>query len=308
MSIAPGWYKDPADPATQRWWDGEGWVGEPIPADQTPPPGPPPASDPGLPPVPGHEPRLPEVPGVPGAGEVPPSPGRRLPPFDRPEALPGRERFATLPIPGLKPGEVPRPHGYPLAPLHKRLLARLVDIAIVFALNVVVNGFFVYQYWQEISPMLREAWRRSLAGESMNDLPQVGDQAGYLQLVILILVAALWFAYEVPAVANTGQTPGKRLLRIRVVPIERNEPLSFGRSFRRWNTMGLPTLLWWCFGIGFVLQLLDALFTLIDRPLQQALHDKSAQTVVVSIASGAPPSSSSEQPSKETPDEPADPS
>ncbi|TDC50129.1 DUF2510 domain-containing protein, partial [Micromonospora sp. KC207] len=39
MSIAPGWYVDPADPDTRRYWDGEGWIGAPIPVDQTPPEG-----------------------------------------------------------------------------------------------------------------------------------------------------------------------------------------------------------------------------------------------------------------------------
>ncbi|WP_174527836.1 DUF2510 domain-containing protein, partial [Micromonospora maritima] len=43
MSVEPGWHVDPADPETRRWWDGEGWVGAPIPVDATPPDGPPPA-------------------------------------------------------------------------------------------------------------------------------------------------------------------------------------------------------------------------------------------------------------------------
>ncbi|MGK5442114.1 DUF2510 domain-containing protein, partial [Micromonospora sp. URMC 105] len=42
MSVQPGWYVDPAEPTTRRWWDGEGWVGAPVPVDVTPPEGPPP--------------------------------------------------------------------------------------------------------------------------------------------------------------------------------------------------------------------------------------------------------------------------
>ncbi|MCW2643103.1 MAG: transporter, partial [Dactylosporangium sp.] len=38
--IEPGWYKDPAEPTTQRYWDGEGWIGAPLPADASPPAGP----------------------------------------------------------------------------------------------------------------------------------------------------------------------------------------------------------------------------------------------------------------------------
>ncbi|RQW93759.1 DUF2510 domain-containing protein, partial [Micromonospora globispora] len=26
MSVQPGWYVDPADPETRRYWDGEGWI------------------------------------------------------------------------------------------------------------------------------------------------------------------------------------------------------------------------------------------------------------------------------------------
>src|SRR5690348_1340016 len=39
--ITPGWYKDPADPDVQRYWDGEGWLGDPIPAGAPTPAGPP---------------------------------------------------------------------------------------------------------------------------------------------------------------------------------------------------------------------------------------------------------------------------
>ena len=163
-------------------------------------------------------------------------------------------------------------------------MARLIDIGAVFLLNVAVNGWFVYQYWLEIRPTIVEAWRRALTNEppSMADLPQPGPDAGNLQIVIVLIAAALWFAYEVPAIANTGQTPGKRLLNIKVVRLESDQPLGFGRSFRRWNTMGLPTLLWICF-VGFILQFIDALFVAIDRPLHQAIHDKSAHTVVVAV-------------------------
>ncbi len=194
------------------------------------------------------------------------------------------------------PGEPPRPHGYTLASPGARLVARLIDIGAVFLLNVAVNGWFVYQYWLEIRPTIVEAWRRALTNEppSMADLPQPGPDAGNLQIVIVLIAAALWFAYEVPAIANTGQTPGKRLLNIKVVRLESDQPLGFGRSFRRWNTMGLPTLLWICF-VGFILQFIDALFVAIDRPLHQAIHDKSAHTVVVAVP-----------PSKEARHEPTD--
>jgi uncharacterized RDD family membrane protein YckC len=311
VSTAPGWYQDPAEPTTQRWWDGEGWVGEPVPADATPPETPPDAPPPAATPVTpadtdrpdGHEPIL----GVPPSGAAPArSTATRSPalPYHRPPDQPP-----------------PRPHGLPLATLGARFVARMIDILLVFLLNVAVNGWFVYQYWTEIQPVITEVMRRVLAGESAADLPAPGDRAGTLQIVILIIATALWFAYEVPAVSNSGQTPGKRLMHIRVVRLEQaserragstEQPahqLGFGRSFRRWNTMGLPTLLWFCVGIGFLFQVVDALFAVFDRPLRQALHDKSALTAVVSVSPEHPGQPEHPETSEEeATDAPADPS
>jgi uncharacterized RDD family membrane protein YckC len=299
VGIAPGWYSDPADPTIQRWWDGEGWVGAPIPAGTTPPAEAPPA----------------ETPRALDAAEVPPSvptpPPRQVPP-------------GWSYHPRSRPGPAPKPHGYPLATLGARVVARVVDIIAVFLLNAAVNGWFVVQYVEEVWPMLSEGWRRSLAGEtSMEDLPQPGEQAGTLQLVILLLAAALWFAYEVPAVANSGQTLGKRLLRIKVVRLDNAvQPLGFGRSIRRWNPMGIGFLAWSCFCLGLALNLVDFVYALYDRPLQQTLHDKYAQTVVVALVpesanprgarSARPPQAPSSVPEsvpseEEQSDEPADP-
>jgi uncharacterized RDD family membrane protein YckC len=180
------------------------------------------------------------------------------------------------------PAPAPRPHGLPLAAGGARLLARLIDIFVVLLLNVVVNGWFIAEYVREVSPFYRELWNRWQQGDVSGAGPAFSPRARNLQIVILLLAAALWFAYEVPAIANTGQTIGKRLLGIRVIRLDNPQRLGFSRSFRRWNTMGLPTLLWWC-GLGFLLQFVDALFVAIDRPLHQALHDKSALTVVVHV-------------------------
>jgi hypothetical protein len=62
--------------------------------------------------------------------------------------------------------------------------------------------------------------------------------------------------------------------------MEKDEPIGWGRAFRRWNPLGLPVLLWSC-GIGFVLQFVDSISPALGGPLQLALHDRSAQTVVV---------------------------
>ncbi len=154
----------------------------------------------------------------------------------------------------------------------------------VFLLNVAVNGWFVWRYFEEIAPYLRESVRRALAGNSSTEgLPQPGDQAGLLQIVILLIATALWYAYEVPSMAARGQTFGKRMVGVRALPVEADQPLGFGRATRRWSTLGLPTMLWYCCGFGLLLQFVDAVSVLFDQPLRQALHDKRAQTVVVQL-------------------------
>ncbi|RCK68433.1 DUF2510 domain-containing protein [Desertihabitans brevis] len=38
MATAPGWYRDPADSTTYRWWNGLGWTAWRAETDQSPPP------------------------------------------------------------------------------------------------------------------------------------------------------------------------------------------------------------------------------------------------------------------------------
>ncbi|MEU4679736.1 RDD family protein [Micromonospora sp. NPDC023737] len=322
MSVQPGWYIDPADRETRRYWDGEGWIGAPIPVDAIPPEGPPPVEAPPEPPAPvapgpapvspasappaagwpGH-PGPPPGYGPPGAppGHGPQGPGygppgtppgygpQGGPPGHGPQGAPGYGP-AGVPPGWVPPGwsgrmPEPRPHGLPLAGFGRRLAARLIDFAIVLALNVVVNGWFVWRFLEEMEPYWREVVRRAMEGNTSREgLPQIGEQAGGLQLAIVAIAAALWLAYEVPSTASSGQTIGKRAMRIRAVPLTADAPLGFGRALARWNTYGgVPTLLWCCFGLGLLIQLIDALSPLFDHPLRQALHDKRAQTVVVQL-------------------------
>ncbi len=306
--IAPGWYKDPADTTTQRYWDGGGWIGEPIPADAPPPPGPPPVASTavsaaavpaeGLPPA-TVDPEAPSVapPSVPPPSVPPPTvgPPNAVAPHTAPPhtAPPHTARPRLAPPPGWPTGQpypvpaaaaVPRPHGLALAGVGSRFVARLVDVLAVLLLCAVANSWFAYQWWQEFLPFLRGIREYQVNGGPLPESSEVNN----LLLMMCLVATAVWFAYEVPGSANSGQTLGKRLLGIKVVRLESDERLGFGRAFRRWGRLGLPTLLWSCCGIGFLLQFLDCVFVAIDRPLHQALHDKAAATVVVQVARPAP--------------------
>jgi uncharacterized RDD family membrane protein YckC len=171
-----------------------------------------------------------------------------------------------------------RPHGFALASLGSRLMARILDILAVFALNVVVNGYFAYQFAQEFAPI----WRAAMA-DPFAEQPQPSARMESLLWTMLIVATLLWLLYEAPSTASRGQTLGKRIMHIKVVPLENTEPLGFGRAFRRWARLGLWTPLWGCAGLGFLLQLIDSASPLFDPQLHQALHDRTARTVVVAL-------------------------
>jgi uncharacterized RDD family membrane protein YckC len=343
--IAPGWYRDPADPNTQRYWDGEGWLGGPLPADATPPDEPPAAEPPPWKPAaqkpadtppgtaatllggtaapPGHPgadagtapPGQPVSPPAgqpvhpvppPGTHGVPPGthgvpPGTHGVPPGTHGVPPGYPVHPGPPpgTPGLPPGHpphgqggpypgrppysgyvpvVPRPHGFALAPVGSRFVARLIDIAVVAALSVVVNAWFAYQWWQEVKPVLA-----AVQADPLNANPQATARGQWLVLTMLFITTALWLAYEVPALGNTGQTLGKRAMRIKVMAQESTEPLGFGRAFRRWGRLGMWTPLWGCYGVGLLFQLIGSASLLFDQPLHRAFHDRIAGTVVVEV-------------------------
>ncbi|MBX6748217.1 MAG: RDD family protein [Micromonosporaceae bacterium] len=272
-TIPPGWYKDPADPTTQRWWDGEGWLGDPIPADATPPDGPPAVT--AAPPEPsvaaGPGPGLPPS-GRTGAGAtVPTGPGVPSGP-GVPTAWPMSHRH---------PVAVPRPYGFLLAGVGARFMARLVDALMVLLLAAVANIWFAIEFWRSFRPLIAWAMNRPA---TVDTIPASADRAVQMMVLMGVVLTAVWFAYEVPASANTGQTLGKRIFGIRVMREESDERLGFGRSFRRWFRLAWPTPFWVvCYGVPILLQVIDCLFLVLDRQRRQALHDRIAQTVVVQV-------------------------
>ncbi|WP_018352371.1 RDD family protein [Longispora albida] len=259
QGVQPGWHRDPADPDTQRFWDGEQWVGDSLPLDATPPPGPilaTPAQVPVAPPV--------------------------------PQAPPG---FGGLPRAQLRAaGPPPRPHGFPLATMGARLVARIIDVTAVSLLVLVANGWFLYLFLQTFVPWAREYQAQFAAGGTLPDPP---ERLAYLMFAMIGVLIAVWGAYEVPGIASTGQTLGKRVVGIRVVRLkgdERSEPLGrlgVGRSLRRWAQMSIPCLLWYgCCGLGFAFQFIDVISGVLNRPYQQCMHDRAVDTVVVDIREG----------------------
>lgn len=280
----PGWYRDPAEPEVRRYWDGEQWIGDGVPADAAIPTEPPKDGRPryGAEPVtkvdltkPVTEPDA----ALPGWGATSGGWGART---EDTERRPGYPPTPGYPPPGLPnpplgalPGDVPADN---LASLGARLIARLLDIAIVGLLNLVVNGWFIYQYFEQIRPAVEAYQQAQLAGSKLPDLASlIGPNASWLQTLIALISLGLWFAYEVPAVWNSGQTLGKRIMGIRVQFLL-GQPLTFRISMVRWWVQALAII---CQPIGLLIGLVDAAWCLGDRPRRQCLHDKAVATIVV---------------------------
>lgn len=209
---------------------------------------------------------------------------------------------ATMPGPGGAPPPwpmshrypvaVPRPHGFPLAGVGARFMARLVDALVVLALAAVANIWFAIEFWRSMQPVM--TWALSQP-TSMDTVPATANRAFEMLTFMAVVLTAVWFAYEVPASANSGQTLGKRIFGIRIVREEADGRLGFGRSFRRWFRMAWPTPFWVaCCGLSALWQIVDCLFVATDRRAHQALHDRISRTFVVQVPrSGQVPTSPS---------------
>jgi uncharacterized RDD family membrane protein YckC len=292
--IEPGWYTDPADTTIQRYWDGEGWLGEPLPADATPPAGPPADATPVVParqPTPAARATVPEERTMPPLGRPasgPPGPTGPPPPgwppnvpFPPPVWSTGPDGSVLVPM----PVDI-RPHGYALAPLGNRFLARLIDLVIIAVISVAAEFLLVREWLDQTKQTRAAAFQFISTGDNkaLQNVPASGSSTlSTLQLVILLVLMAVWAAYEVPFIANGGQTPGKRLMGIRVIPLEGVHPIGGLRAFRRWTTLGLPVLLWTCCGLGLLFQLFASLSPTWNQPLHLAMHDRAAGTIVVAV-------------------------
>jgi uncharacterized RDD family membrane protein YckC len=163
------------------------------------------------------------------------------------------------------------PAGQPLADFGSRLAAWLIDSAIVSAVLLVVAVPAVFAVFFTV---LRPAIDESTADNST--LP--GDflmTAVLLEGGIFLLALVLQYVYQVEMMYRSGQTVGKRAMKLRVVPIDPARRLTRGTAATRFLVQ---------FVVGaFVplFNLFDGLSMLWDKPYLQTLHDKAADTVVI---------------------------
>jgi uncharacterized RDD family membrane protein YckC len=161
------------------------------------------------------------------------------------------------------------PGGAPLAEFWQRLLAYLLDslilgVALMIPMILVLAGLFA-PYFSSIDP----------------DNPPDPLVFLLLELLAFTIIGALnviaTYVYFVRMCHKTGQTIGKRVMKIRVVRAVDGGPIDLRTAKRRWLAQHVSAL------VAFYFNLADGLWQLWDQPYRQCLHDKCAETVVVQV-------------------------
>jgi uncharacterized RDD family membrane protein YckC len=169
---------------------------------------------------------------------------------------------------------VPRaPNGTPLANFGDRLLAVLIDAAVLTGVALVLAiptfiGMFA-------------AIAGAAAGTSSSETPNAGLLFGLpllIELLYVLLVFVAGYVYHVEMFGRTGVTWGKRAMKLQLLRLDMlSAPVDRGVLAKRWATQSL---------VGAVVpffSLINGLWQLWDKPYQQCLHDKAAGTIVVKV-------------------------
>jgi uncharacterized RDD family membrane protein YckC len=169
------------------------------------------------------------------------------------------------------PGVVPLAAGRaPVAEFWQRLVAYLLDSLILGAAlavpALVMFALIFLPYLTSVRP---------------GGTPDPGrllllELAAFAIMVPLQLVGS--YLYFVRMSYRTGQTIGKRIMKIRVVREGDGGPIDLRIARRRWVVQYAAGL------VAFYFNLADGLWQLWDQPYRQSLHDKCAATVVVQVA------------------------
>ncbi|WFE58336.1 RDD family protein [Micromonospora sp. WMMD712] len=204
----------------------------------------------------------------PPAGWVPPRPGYPPPAGWRPPPRPG---FAPTPV---------GPGGQPLASFGDRLLAFLIDSAVAGLLVVTLFlPVMMYVWFVVVDDFTRtDPADQFLATHPKSFLTDFVLPLFLAELGLVVLMLGLYWLYHVEYLCRSGQTLGKKVMKLRVVPLDPARTLDRAMAGRRYLVQFVAATV----VPGF--SYLDGFWQLGDKPWQQCLHDKFAGTVVVKVA------------------------
>jgi uncharacterized RDD family membrane protein YckC len=167
------------------------------------------------------------------------------------------------------------PGGHPLADFGSRLLAWLIDTAILSGVLLVVTlPAFVALFLTVLRPDIESSSAGNSALPGRFVVAVLLFEAGFFVFALL-----LQYVYEVEMMYRSGQTVGKRVMKLRVIPIDPSRRLTRGTAATRYLMQFVVG------GIVPFFSFIDGLWQLWDSsPYLQTLHDKVAQTVVIKVS------------------------
>jgi uncharacterized RDD family membrane protein YckC len=183
------------------------------------------------------------------------------------------------PPPAVRPDYPPpppatSPGGQPLADFGSRLLAWLIDSAILGAATLVImTPAFIAAFRSVLGPGLDEA-----SVDNSNVSGEFLVAVLLLEAGTFVVTLVLQYIYEVELMFRSGQTVGKRVMKLRVVPIDPARRLTRRTAAVRYLIEFVLA------GIVPLFALFDGLWQLWDKPYLQTVHDKVAQTVVIKVS------------------------
>ncbi|MFI9831970.1 RDD family protein [Streptomyces sp. NPDC051913] len=144
----------------------------------------------------------------------------------------------------------------PLADSGRRTLARIIDLILVgIVVALLTWGFGVNEY-------------------DVN-----ADKVEYGKSFAQSLVAALlYIGYDTFMITKSGQTLGKKWLKMRVANLDNGSTPSVQTALVRSLVLWIP----FAFCCACVWTAISGGWSFFDKPYKQGLHDKAAKTVVVS--------------------------
>lgn len=206
---------------------------------------------------------------MPGAGYAP-TPGYAPPPVGYAAGHGYPPGYGYPPAGVSRPGPV-GPGGAPLAEFWQRLVAYLIDGLIVGAVLLIPMALLIVlvvfvPFFAPVDPTIGPGPAQMLLLWAL------------MVVVIMALNVIASYVYFVRMCHRTGQTIGKRVMKIRVVRAFDGGPIDLRIAKRRWLVQHVSALVASYFNIA------DGLWQLWDQPYRQCLHDKCAETVVVQVA------------------------
>jgi uncharacterized RDD family membrane protein YckC len=208
---------------------------------------------------------------------APPSYG--TPGYGAPSGYAPPTAYGAPPGYGQPPGYPPpatSPSGYPLADFGERLGAYLID---AFILGAVALVFYIPAFCI-LGAVLPNTAATNQVDPDGEVTPDPGAVLGLffgLFAIILLVTLVARYVYQVEMMFRSGQTVGKRIMKIMVVPLTPGVQLTRGMAVKRYLVESI---------VGIIVPLfsyVDGFWQLWDKPYKQCLHDKWAETVVIKI-------------------------